>query len=149
MLASAHSHQLAVQVRVRDSAGHTGSRQIELIQFTTRGAGPQRSVSSSPTIEVLAGTDFASGQGHGSILAACHAAVRCHVRGSLSVGGTGIATVAARDLGANEVGYIPFRLTSRGQALLARAQGNQLGVQVKLSNGGDVATGQIALVRYS
>jgi hypothetical protein len=37
-----------------------------------------------------------------------------------------------RTIGAGEVGYLPFRLTSAGHALLKRARGNQLGVRVKV-----------------
>lgn len=149
MLAAAHSHQLTVHVRVQESSGRSADRQIRLVQFTTRGTGPSRTASASPTIALLGGTDFATANGQGAILGVCYAAVRCSVRGTVSAGGTRIATIAQRYLGANEVGYIQFQLTARGRTLLAGAQGNQLAIQVRLSNGGDVATGQIALVRYS
>jgi hypothetical protein len=149
MLAAAHSHQLSVKIQGQDSSGHSANRQMKLIQFTTRGTGPPRTASTSQTIQLLGGTDFATGNGQGAILAVCYATVRCNVRGGLSAGGTKIASIAPRALGANEVGYIPFQLTARGTTMLSAAQGNQLGVQVRLSDGSNVATGQIALVRYS
>jgi hypothetical protein len=147
-LAAAHAHRLSVQLSGQDSSGQAASRRIELIQFTTDGAGPRRSVSGSPTIEILATTDFASRQGQGTILAACHASVSCHVQGSVSAGGMRIATITQSDLGAQELGYVPFQLTPVGQAMLAGAPGNQLAAQVRLTNGRDLAAGQIALVRY-
>ena len=149
MLASAHGHQLAVQVSAEDSSGHTAMRHIELVQFTDSGAGPSRTMSAAPTVELLGGTDFASSSGQGAILGACYAAIRCSLTGSLSVGSKTIATIPQRNLGANEAGYTPFQLTATGKRMLARAAGNQLAVRVRLRNGSDLATGQIALVRYS
>jgi hypothetical protein len=122
---------------------------MELIQYSARGAGPTRMVSAAPTVELLGGTDFATSKGQGNVLSACYAAIRCSLTGSLSAGGKTIATIAPRNLGANEVGYAPFQLNATGKAMLARAAGNQLAVEVRLRNGSDTATGQIALVRYS
>jgi Arylsulfotransferase (ASST) len=149
MLTSAHSHQMPVRVTAQDSSGHTVHRQLELIQFTSSGAGPTRTMTASPTIELLGATDFATTKGQGAILSACYAAIRCYPKGSLTAGGKTIATIAQHQLGANEVGYSPFQLTAAGRDMLARATGNQLAVQVRLSNGSDVAAGQVALVRYS
>ena len=149
MLASAHHHRFAVQVTAQESGGDSAIRHLELVQYTTSGAGPPLTTTPSPTIQLLGSTDFATESGAGSIVSVCYAAIRCYVRGSLSAQGKQIATIAERPLGANEVGYLPFQLTPAGKAKLARAAGNQLAVQVTLSNGSDVATGQIALVRYS
>ena len=149
MLASAHHHRLAVQVTAKETSGDSANRHLELVQYTTTGAGPSLTTSPAPTIQLLGSTDFATENGAGSIVSVCYAAIRCYVHGSLSAAGKQIATIAGRSLGANEVGYLPFQLTPAGKAKLARAAGNQLAVQVTLSNGSDVATGQIALVRYS
>lgn len=149
MLASASGHRLAVLITAHDSTGHTAVRHMKLIQYTARGAGPTRTAAAAPTVELLGGTDFATSNGQGNILAACYAAIRCSLTGSLSAGGRMIATIAARNLGANDAGYAPFQLTAAGRAMLARAAGNQLAVQVRVRNGSDTATGQIALVRYS
>jgi hypothetical protein len=148
MLASAHSHQLSVNIRAQDSSGHSANRQMKLIQYTVRGSGPSGTASTSPTIQLLGSTEFATSNGQGTILSVCYAAVRCSVRGSLSIGGTRIGTVPERDLGANEVGYVPFILTPQGRAMLAGSQGNQLGAEARLTNGSDVAAGQVTLVRY-
>jgi hypothetical protein len=148
LLASAHGHQLSVLITAQDSTGHTAIRHMDLIQYTTRGTGPHRTVAAAPTVELLGGTDFATSKGRGNVLTACYAAIRCSLTGSLSAGGKTIATIAPRNLGANEVGYTPFQLDAAGKAMLARAAGNQLAVEVRLRNGSDTAAGQIALVRY-
>jgi hypothetical protein len=148
LLSSGAHHQLAVQVTAQESSGRTANRHLELVQFTSKGPGPVRTSSPSPTIQLLGTTDFSTESGQGSVLSVCYAAIDCYVRGSLSVGGRTIATIPERELGANEVGYIPFQLTPAGKSKLARAPGNQLAVQVALSNGSDTATGQVALVRY-
>ncbi len=148
MLSGAHSHQLSVHVNGSDSSGHSAGRNLKLIQVTTRGAGPSRSTSPSPTIRLFGTTDFSTSAGAGAILSVCYAAIRCYVQGTLSSGGAKIATISPQNLGANDVGYLAFGLTRAGRSMLAKAHGNQLPVQVRLSNGGDVATGQVALVRY-
>ena len=105
-------------------------------------------MSESPTIQIVGTTDFASRTGQGSILAACYAPAPCRVRVAISVGGAPIAKPKRESLGADELGYLNFQLNPAGRAMLNHAPGNQLGVQVRLSRGRDVATGQIALVRY-
>jgi hypothetical protein len=93
-------------------------------------------------------TDFVSAGGVGGILAACAQNVPCHVKTTVSVGNTVIASTGSEFLGANEVGYLTFGLTKAGAAMLARAPGNQLGATVRITNGSTTATGQLALVRF-
>jgi hypothetical protein len=94
-------------------------------------------------------TDFVSGSGFGGILADCSGAAPCHVALVLASGRTLLAEAGPEFLGANELGYLSFRLTAAGRALLAGASGNQLGAALKLANqGGGSATASIALVKF-
>jgi hypothetical protein len=93
-------------------------------------------------------TQFVSSSGRGDILAACYAPVPCSTTASISSRGSLVATTSPRQLGIDELGDVAFRLTPAGQAMLAQARGNRLGVQVTLSSGSATATGQVALARY-
>jgi hypothetical protein len=101
-------------------------------------------------LSLLGTSDFVNSHGTGGILAACHAAVApCTVSASVAVGRTVIARTGHEVVGAGDLGYVIFSLTSAGRSLLARASGNQLGAQVQLTNGSQTATGQLALIGFS
>jgi hypothetical protein len=150
MLARARSHRLAVTARVSDSSGVWSSRSINLVAFSTQGSGPGRSVSASPALSLVGTTDFVNSHGVGGVLAACHSpVVPCSVNLSVSAGTTVIARTGREFIGARDLGYVIFSLTSAGRSMLAHAAGNQLGVQVKLTSGNQSATGRLALVGFS
>ena len=48
----------------------------------------------------------------------------------------------------DELGVLYFKLSAAGRSMLHHASGNQLPAQIRLSDGNQVATGQIALVAY-
>jgi hypothetical protein len=143
-----HNHRLRVRVTATDPSGVGGTTLVTLIPFYTRGHGPKRSVSQSPSVQVIGLTDFVFGGRTGGLLVACSADVPCAARTTLSVGRTTIARTGPEFVGAKQVGYLSFSLTPAGRAMLARASGNQLGVKVAVTNGRDTASGVIALVRY-
>ena len=82
------------------------------------------------------------------VAAACYGPTPCHPQATITSGGTVIATTKPEHVGAEELANIYFKLSSAGKAMLRHASGNQLGAAVKLTNGSDTATGQIALVGY-
>lgn len=149
-LVRAPGRRLPVQVTVQDGTGPRATASMNLIPFSTGGGGPRRSLSPASTLALAGSTDFVNSRGTGGILADCHAAVSpCRVNGTISVGRTVIARFGPETLGAGDLGYLIFSLTSAGSSIVAHAPGNQLGAQVTLTSGGESATGQIALVRFS
>ena len=148
MLMRARKHRLSVQVSASDPSGIGGSTSLTLIPFFTRGPGPQRSATQSPSLQIVGLTDFVFAGGTGGILVACQADAPCAPRTTLSVGATTIARTGPEFVGAKQLGYLSFSLTPAGRRLLARARGNQLGAAVTITNGQDKATGQVALVRF-
>ena len=147
MLAHARGHRLLV--RLTGSSGKlTLNRLITLIPFSTSGAAPARSASQSPSLQLVGLTDFVSSGGVGGILAECLATTPCHTRTTVSVGNTVIATTGSELLGARDVGYLIFSLTSAGKSMLEHARGNQLGAQVKISDGAASASGAVSLVQF-
>ncbi len=145
----ARDRRLPVQVSVRDVSGATASTTVTLIPFNAGGAGPRRSVTQSRAVQIAGETDFVSSQGVGGILAGCTTPTPCQVTMTASVGRTVIARTGPEYVGAGELGYVVFKLTSAGRTMLARASGNQLGVQLTVSGGGATATAQIALIPFS
>ncbi len=148
LLARAHRRRLAVQATTRDATGATASVPVTLIPFATRGRAPRRSVTQSPTLQIIGTSDFAFADRVGGILAGCFASAPCSVRTVLSAGRTLIAATGPEILGANELGYMIFHLTAAGQSLLQRARGNQLGVKVTLTDASATARANIALVGF-
>jgi hypothetical protein len=150
LLASARGHQLLVSVTATDGSVAKAKVAMNVIPFVTSGKAPTRSGTSDGAVKVVGYTDFVSGSGSGGILAECVGDTPCSVSTALASGHTLLATTGAEFLGANELGYLAFRLTAGGRALLAKALGNQLPAAVKLVNGSDgSATAEIALVRFS
>jgi len=147
MLAHARGHRLLVRL-TGNSGKLTLNRLITLVPFSTSGAAPARSDSQSPSLQLVGLTDFVSSTGVGGILAECLATTPCHTRTTVSVGNTVIATTGSELLGARDVGYLIFSLTSAGKSMLEHAHGNQLGAQVKISDGAASASGAISLVQF-
>lgn len=143
-----HNRRLRVRVTASDPSGIGGSTLLTLIPFYTRGPGPKRSVSQSPTVQIVGLTDFVFDGGTGGILVACSADLPCAARTTLSVGKATIARTGPEFVGAKQLGYLSFSLTPAGRAMLARAPGNQLGARITVTNGHDTARGMIGLVRF-
>jgi hypothetical protein len=142
------NHRLRVRVTATDPSGVGGSTLVTLIPFYTRGHGRKRSVSQSPTIQVVGLTDFVFGGRTGGILVACSADFPCAARTTLSAGKRTIARTGPEFVGAKQLGYLSFSLTPAGRRMLARAPGNQLGARITVTNGHDTASGVIGLVGY-
>src|SRR6202035_130292 len=147
-LKNASGHQTRVFVSIHDASGPGASKHMELISYRDGRSGPTRSAHNSPTIQIAQTFGYVSSSREGQLLAACYGATPCHPRVTISAGGTVIATTKPEHVGAEELADVYFKLTSAGQAMLSHASGNELAAQVKLANGGNTATGQIALVRY-
>jgi hypothetical protein len=150
MLAHAPANRLPVQVSVRDASGAEATTTLDLISFHTSGPGPHRASNNSSTLRIVGKTDFVSSAGVGGILAGCMSTTSsCATTTTVSVGKTVIARTGPEFLGANELGYLLFTLTAAGRALLAHADGNQLGAQVRITSGSTTASADIALVGFS
>lgn len=149
MLTAARGH-LPVRVRISDTSGVKASTSIKLILFSAHGKNPERSVQPAPTLRVVGVTDFVYRSAVGGILAACPGSVPCSVRTTIEVGNTTIASAGPQFLGANELGYLPFKLTPAGRRMLSRAHGNKLGVSVTLTDvtSSTTAGAHLVLVSY-
>jgi Arylsulfotransferase (ASST) len=148
MLVRARARRLPVRVVARDASGVTATTTINLIAFSSHGHVPPRAVSQSPTVQFLGLTDFVFDDRTGGILAACTIDAGCRVSITVSAGTTTIARTRPEFIGARQLAYLAFSLTPAGKTMLAHARGNRLPVKVTLTNGGDTATGQIALVGF-
>jgi hypothetical protein len=127
-LATAHNHQLAVNVRVRSTTGRSATRKLTLSSFTTSGPGPARSGGQSSQLKLIGTMEFVSHGWVGGILAECLATTPCQATTTLTAGRTTVARTRPQTLGAGELGYLSFTLTGAGHKLLARTRTNQLGV---------------------
>lgn len=148
MLDRAAGRQLRATVTARDESGTSATATINLIRFTTSGAGPHRSLSPASSLQLVGQTDFVSAKGTGGLLAACYATTPCHISAKLTAGSTTVATTGGEFVGAGELGYVIFSLTPAGRSMLAHAPGNQLGVAASIANGSVSAGGQLALVGF-
>jgi hypothetical protein len=140
-------HQ-TVQIRLRDSSGMTATKAMTLQAFRTSGASPQRATHPVASVAVTGLTDYVSNGWVGGLLTSCRAATPCHIATTVTVNGTTIARTGPEFLGAGELGYLVFSLTSQGHAMLAAARGNQLRAQVTTVNGSDTATATVVLVAF-
>jgi hypothetical protein len=127
-LAHAHSHQLAVNVTVRSRTGAKVTRTLTLSSFTTRNPSPARSGAQASQLKLIGTTEFVSHGWVGGILAACVGSVPCQAKVTLMAGRTRLAATSLQTIGAGELGYLSFTLTSAGHRLLTRNKSNQLGV---------------------
>jgi Rv2525c-like, glycoside hydrolase-like domain len=149
LLAHASKARLAAQVVARDAGGTRATAAMTLIPFATAGKAPVHSVTPSPLVWPVGFTDFVNSHGTGGILSACDSVAPCLVSATVSVGRTTIASARPALVGGLELGYVQFTPTARGRAMLARARGNQLSVNVMLRCGSAVAQGRVTLVAYS
>jgi Arylsulfotransferase (ASST) len=149
MLAHASGRRLPVRVTVRGSSGKTAGASLDLVPFTTSGAGPPRRLAESTRLRIIGTSEYVSDDGFGSILAHCVGPIPCHVTATLSVGSTVIAHTGSEFVGANELGYLSFTLTAAGRAAITSSakHGNQLGVHLSLSDATARASGDIALIQ--
>jgi hypothetical protein len=143
----APDHRLQVEVTA-SSSGVTASTHMFLIPYSVSGPGPGRSLSGSPTVQIVSPNVFVDSAGHAAILAACYGGAPCHPQATLTVNGAPVGTSTAQHLGTDELGDVYVPLTAAGKLMLEHASGNQLGAQLKLVNGADTASGQVALIRY-
>jgi hypothetical protein len=149
MLSRALGHRLSVTVTARDASGATVSTVLSLVRFLTGGSGPHRSRGASGPVHIVGATDFVSSGWVGGILAGCFATASCDGVTTISVGRTTIARTGPELLGANELGYLTFKLTAQGHAMLTHATGNQLGVRVTITDESATTNATIALVKFS
>jgi hypothetical protein len=132
-LVKAHNHQLAVSVKVRATSGASATRKLTLSSFVTSNPSPARSAGQSSQLKLIGTTEFVSHGWVGGILAECIGTTSCAATTTLSVGRTTIARTRAQTLGAGELGYLSFSLTSAGHKLLAKTKSNQLGVTATIT----------------
>jgi glycoside hydrolase-like protein len=133
LLNHARGHRLPINVRVQDATGTKAVVKLVLVPFTTSGTGPQRAATPAPPLRIVGRTNFVDSHGTGGILASCGSPTPCSVTTVVSVGRTVIARTGRELMGADELGYLIFTLTSRGRTLLAHAHGNQLGARVTIT----------------
>jgi len=148
LLARAAGRRLLVHVMARDAGGPTVNSTLSLIPFATTGPSQAHSSSDPPALRIVGGTQFVSNGVVGGILTACSDDAPCLVRTKVTSAGATIASTGAETLGANELGYMIFRLTARGRTMLARARGNRLPARAALSDQSDTATANITLVSF-
>ena len=132
-LAKAHGHQVAVNVKVRSTSGRSTTRKLTLASFTTSNPGPARSAGQSSQLKLIGTMEFVSHGWVGGILAECVATTPCQATTTLMAGHTTVATTKPQTLGAGELGYLSFTLTSAGHRLLAKTRTNQLGVTATIT----------------
>ncbi|HEY6525167.1 MAG TPA: DUF1906 domain-containing protein [Solirubrobacteraceae bacterium] len=132
-LAKAHNHQLAVNVKVRSTSGPSATRKLTLSSFTTANPSPARSIGQSSQLKLIGTTEFVSHGWAGGVLAECIGATPCQATTTLMAGRTTIAKTRPQTLGAGELGYLSFSLTSAGHRLLAKTKTNQLGVTAAIT----------------
>jgi hypothetical protein len=147
-LLAAAAHRLPVTVSIRDGSGASASAAMELIGFTTSGPGPAGNPTQGAALKVVGLEDFVAGGGFGGILAGCVGASPCQAALTISSGRTTLAQTGSEFMGANELGYLSFRLSPKARSLLAAAPGGTLLARVKIAEVGDAATAQIALIRF-
>ena len=145
LLAQAPRRRLAVTVRARDASGVSSAMAMNLIPFLTTGPGPRRSLGQAGRLRLVGVNDFVFRRAVGGILAACSGPAPCLVRTTIIAAHRTIASTGVEFLGANQIGYLSFRLAPFGRALLARTAGNQLGASVTITDGTSTARGSIAL----
>jgi Domain of unknown function (DUF1906) len=143
------TRRLPVQVTVKDVTGRTATAKFNLIPFSTRGRAPTHSLTPDPVVRPVGVSDFVYARGPGGILAGCNAASACRISATLTVGRTTIASTHPELVGGRELGYVLFSLTSKGRQMLTHAAGNQLGANLTLRSGADLARARITLIQFS
>jgi hypothetical protein len=148
LLVRAGARRLPVAIAAHSAGGPTVTSTVNLIPFVTSGRGPRRALHAAPALRLVGSTDFVFAGLTGGLLAGCAGNVSCIIQTSIRAGNTTIATGGPERLGANELGYLMFKLTAPGRAMLAAASGNQLGVYATASQPGATAHAALALVGF-
>ena len=148
LLARARGHRLPVTVVAKDLSGTKASAAMSLIPFTTAGPGPRRGVTQAPTLQLIGTSDFVYAGSVGGILAGCPGAAPCLIKTQITAGRYTIASTGIEFIGANEAGYLSFKLTPFGRKLLLTTHGNELGARVTLNDGAAIAHATIALSAF-
>ena len=146
-LEHSRTRTLPIKVSVTDSAGTSASAALNLVGFAASGRAPRRTSTPSSGLRVTGLTAFISPGGVGGVLTACLAVTPCSVSLQVSVPGSTVRT-GHELIGANELGYVTFRLTGRALFLLEHAPGNQLGAKVTVRQGSSAASASIVLTRF-
>jgi hypothetical protein len=133
-LARAHNHQLPVNVKVRSTSGPSATRKLTLSSFTTTNPSPTRTAGQSSQLKLIGTTEFVSHGWVGGVLAECIGTTPCRATTTLLAGRTTIAKTKTETLGAGELGYLSFSLTTAGHKLLAKTKSNQLGVTATITS---------------
>jgi len=146
LVTDAADGRLPVTVTVTGPTGLKATRPLSLVAFTATGKAPARRTWASSAVQILGKTNFVSNGWVGGILAACKTSAPCVAATTVTRSGIPIATSRPQKLGAGEVGYLTFRMTAHGHALLRASKGNQFGARVSVrsvtpsSTGGATAT---------
>lgn len=148
LLRRARSARLAVTVLAQDLGGPSARVGLNVIGFSSSGPGPHRSLANSGPARIIGVTDFVSNGWVGGILTGCLSATPCHVSTTITAAGQVISRTGSEFLGANELGYLFFKLTPQGHALLERAAGRQLGATLTLTDGSASSHADIALIPF-
>jgi hypothetical protein len=147
-LAHAPGRRLRVALQARDVSGATATTSMNLIPFVTTGRGPRRSAVQASTVRISGLQDFVWLHTFGGILAGCVGSAPCRIKLHLTANRRTIATAAPGTIGANEAGYLMFRLNRLGGELLANARGNQLGARLTLTDASVSAQAHIVLSSF-
>jgi Domain of unknown function (DUF1906) len=147
LVAAAVGRRLPVTVTVTSSTGQKATRSLNLVPYTAAGKAPARKTWASPTVQILAKTNFVSNGWTGGVLAVCKASTPCPVTTRVTLAGAALAPPRTQTLGAGEVGYLAFTLNNKGHALLKASKGNQLGARVTVTTA--AAPGAVGVVSRS
>ena len=147
-LAHARGRRLNVTATVRDAGGPSVSAPLTLVPFSSSGSGPHRDVTNAKAFTIAGTSAFVSQSGFAGVPATCFTDTSCQVQATITVGRTTIAHTGSEFVGAHEFGYVSIQLTSAGKSMLAHASGNQLGVHITLTGGGQTSSGDIALIPF-
>ncbi len=148
MLARARGRQLGVSVTIRNADGASSGAALNLLPYRTSGSAPPYGARRSPALQIVGHSAFVSPRGWGGLFVGCFASQPCHVTTTVTAGRAVVARTGHEFVGGLDCGTVIFSLTQAGRAMLARARGNQLPVQVTVSDGHDTASGQLALIQW-
>ncbi len=148
LLARSRSGAVPVKVAVRDKNGPSASAAFNLVGYLTSGRAPRRDTHPSSTLKVVGLTAYIAPQGVGGLLTACLSPAPCWVTARVSSSAGLLAHTGRELIGAGELGYVTFKLSGRGQGLLSRTVGNQLGVRTLLAHDGAEASADVVLTRF-
>ena len=147
-LAHARNHRLVASTTMADVGGPSVTSALTLVPYSVSGSGPHTRSSPSRAFSTVGAADFVSPAGFGGILTQCVTTTSCAVRMTISVGRATIAHTGTEFIGAKEIGYLSFQLSSQGKSMLAHARGHQLGAHVTITGGGATASADVALIPF-